>query len=494
MASTYPLSNLQLYAPRSFAGLSEENNLANHFLIEPAKTKAIVAYALSNSMYNKNGTSVMDLLTQGMGNTEEIESNSYEWDLYGANERAIEIIGNLGDGGSTPGYGRSQFRVVTAEKYFSVTDVLFLDDKTMVRVQEEIYAGNGGYVHVLQLIDPGMTTYVDPTMIAAGAKISKAYSPVEELSIKGGDLNFSTPFKMRNQLTILRKNHIVSRNAATDILVMELPAIDNPRGKTTKMWFTLVEWNFMAQWGLEKDTAAIFGVHSGSSPVAGENGRPVVSGAGLRQQIAPSNIRYYNKLTFNLLDDLLTDLSYGANPNGGNKDFIAFTGKQGLRAFSDAISDKFKSLGLTIIPREGQFFGGTGNELVFKGDQWVTAAFPNGITLTVREMPMYDNLVHNRTLDPVSGRPVESLRFTIFNIGNNMKNGSNITKMVKKDSADLMWNVAGSYDPYQINGGKRDFRTQRSSGIDGFEIFGLSHEGYRLSDPTSAAELIYMLA
>lgn len=494
MPSTYPLSNLQLYAPRSFTGLSEENNLANHFLIEPAKTKAIVAYALSNTMYNKNGTSVMDLLTQGMGNTEEITSNSYEWDLYGANERAIEIIANLGDGGTTPGYGRSLFRVVTAEKYFSVTDALFLDDKTMVRVQEEAYAGNGGWVYTLGLLEPDTTKYVDPVLISAGAMLSKAYSPVEELSIKGGDLNFSTPFKMRNQLTILRKNHVVSRNVATDILVMELPPIDNPRGKTTKFWFTLVEWNFMAQWGLEKDTAAVFGVHSGNTPLAGENGRPIVSGAGLRQQISPANIRYYNKLTFNLLDDLLMDLSYGANPNGGNKDFIAFTGKQGLRAFSDAITDKFKSLALTIVPREGQFFSGTGNELVFRGDQWVTAHFPNGITLTVREMPMYDDTIHNRTLDPNTGRPVESLRFTIFNIGNNMKGGSNITKMVKKDSADIMYNVAGTYDPHQINGGKRDFRTQRSSGIDGFQIFALTHEGYRLSDPTSAAELIYSIA
>ncbi len=490
----YPLSNLQLYAPTNWAGLSEENNLANHFLLEPEKTKAMVAYALSNSMYNKNGTSVMDLLTQGMGNTETIDATSYEWDLYGASERAIDIIDNLGDGGSTPGYGRSTFRVVTAEKYFSVTDVLFLDDKTQVRIQEEIYQGHGGYVHVLQLIDPSNTIYVDPAMITAGARLSKAYSPVEEYSIKGGDMNFATPFKMRNQLTILRKNHIVTRNAATAKLVMELPAIDNPRGKTTKFWFTLVEWNFMAQWGLEKDTAAIFGTHSGANPVVGENDRPVVMGAGLRQQIAPSNIRYYNKLTFNLLDDLLMDLSYGANPNGGNKDFIAFTGKQGLRAFSDAISDKFKSLGLTIVPREGQFFSGTGNELVFRGDQWVTAHFHNGITLTVREMPMYDNLVHNRTLDPISGRPVESLRFTIFNIGNNMKNGSNLTKMVRRDSSDMMWNVAGSYDPYQVNGGKQDFRTQRSSGIDGFEIFALSHEGYRVSDPTSCAELIYAVA
>lgn len=497
MAYTAPLSKFQMYSTRSWAGLSEENNLRNAFMTEPTKMKSIVAYALSSTYYNRTtaGTSVMSLLTDGLGATETIESDEYRWDLFGQNERAIEVLGNKGDGGSTPGYGRTTFRVTFVEKYFAVTDTLSADDYTQVRVQSEPYQGDGGWIYELGLVEPDPTKYIDPLMISAGARFSKLFSAVEELSMKGGDMNFVAPFKMKNRLTRLRKNHTVSRDVATDLMIMEMPAIDNPNGPKTKYWFTKVEWDFMAQWAKEKDQAMIRGIHSGDQPLAGENGRPVTQGAGLRQQISPANIRYYNKLTYKLLDDLLADLSYTAVPNGGNHRFLAFTGKQGLRAFSNAINDHFKGIGASILVNgQGLFIDGQGNNLTFTGDQWVTANFPNGVVLTVREMPMYDDPITNRQLDPVTGKPTESFRFTIFNIGANVKGGANIKKVVKKDSEDIMTITPGMYNPYKVpNGGKSGFAVEAGSGLDGFTIYALTHEGIMLADPTSAAELLYSI-
>ena len=494
MAFNSPLSKLQLYSPRNWSGLSEENNLRNAYMTQPAEVKAVLAYALSSTYYNKKGTSVMALLTDGVGASEEITSEEYQWNVYGANERSIPCIGNLEANNSTPGYGGAEFRVILAEKYFAATDTLIADDRTQVRMQIEPYLGSGGWVHTFRLHGDN-TSFIDPIMISAGASFSKQFSAVEELSIKGGSTNFAAPFKMRNRLTTLRKNHAFSRNVLTDLLVIEMPAINDPKGPTTKLWFTLAEWNFMAQWGKEKDNAMIHGQHSGDFPVPGENGRPVLMGAGLRQQISPANIRFYNKLTYKLLDDLLSDLSYASQKNGGDTNFIAFTGRQGLRAFSDAISDKFKSLGVTILAGQGQYIGGTGNKLTFLGDQWVTANFPNGVTLTIKYMPMYDDLIDNRILDPNTGRPTESLRFSLFNIGNNSDGQPGIKKYVKKDSEDIYGITAGMYNPYDLPNSKHNtFNKPMSSGLDGCEIFALTQEGICLADPTSASELIYSVS
>ena len=48
----------------------------------------------------------------------------------------------------------------------------------------------------------------------------------------------------------------------------------------------------------------------GTCNLKGTNGRPVFMGAGLLEQIAPSNKRYYTRLTAGLLEDFLFDLSY----------------------------------------------------------------------------------------------------------------------------------------------------------------------------------------
>lgn len=491
--ANYKIGNpqLQLYTTKNFAGMTEENHLKNAFLTQPYQMRSVISYMLSDTYYSRGESSVLPLLTDGIGTTEEVDNSEVRWDIFGQNERAIDVIGNYGDGGTTPGYNKSSFRVKLAEKWFAQSDVLFADDKTMVRVQFEPVQDGGGYMYTLQLNGGDLTKFIDPIMITAGARFSKAYSTVEEFSDKGGNTTFAAPFKMKNRLTTLRKNHAVTRTAATDVLIMELPSPNDP-GKTTKYWFRLAEWAFMAQWAKEKDFMYIYGQYSsdaitGINGIAGANGRPVMSGAGLREQISPANIRYYNQLTYKLLDDTLLDLSYNATANGGNHKFVALTGKMGMRMFSDAVNDKFRSLGVTIV-NEGRFISGTGNELVFTGDQWRTAHFPNGVSLTIREIPLYDDLISNRTLHPESLRPIESYRFTIFNIGNGKDGKANVRKVVKKNSQDLMWNVSGSIDPY-VNPAK-SFGTNRATGKDGFEIFGLTEEAIILADPTSAAEII----
>jgi hypothetical protein len=56
----------------------------------------------------------------------------------------------------------------------------------------------------------------------------------------------------------------------------------------------------------------------------------VYRGAGLLQQISPSNRRAYTKLTADILEDFLYNLSYNILGFGERK-FMALTGEMGMR-------------------------------------------------------------------------------------------------------------------------------------------------------------------
>ncbi len=107
------ISPLQVLQTRDFKGLTEYNHLVNAYLAEPEKVGSILAYA-----FGKQENNVLTLLTGGIGNTLTVNSKEYEWDLHSENERSIMVTLTSPDGGTTPGYGRANFRVYLEEKWF----------------------------------------------------------------------------------------------------------------------------------------------------------------------------------------------------------------------------------------------------------------------------------------------------------------------------------------------------------------------------------------
>src|SRR5690606_11750977 len=117
------ISPLQLYTTRNFNGLTESNHLSNAYLTEPDQVGSVLSLAFGKK------DSVISLITGGIGNVDYLDSlqvnnREYQWDLHTFTDRAIEVTGNLGDGGSMPGYSQGTFRVKLAEKWFESTDVL----------------------------------------------------------------------------------------------------------------------------------------------------------------------------------------------------------------------------------------------------------------------------------------------------------------------------------------------------------------------------------
>ena len=182
------------------------------------------------------------------------------------------------------------------------------------------------------------------------------------------------------------------------------------------------------------------------------------------------------------------DLSYNASRWGGDYNFIALTGKMGIREFNKAVLERQKDLGITVT-NSGTFITGTGDSLTLTG-HFKTVEFLNGVSLTVKEFSPYDDKVRNRTLHPTTKKPIESYRFTILNFGT-VKGKANIRKVAKKNSENAMWYVAGSTTPFGEVASSMS--VMRSNGLDGYEVHLLSECGIQIHDPTSSGEMILRL-
>lgn len=479
------VSPLQLHQLRKLpSGMTESSHLSNAYLTEPERMDGVLAFAFGTQ--NEN---VLAMLTGGLGNTRFIENREYKWDLHGQVERSIEISADPITTGDKPGLGGMPINFKVAEMIWAVSDNLVSDDGTQIRISQ--IRNNGlDYIVSAVLTDPDRSKWLDPSQIAIGARWSKDYSTVEEFSSKGGGTDFQAPMTLTNQLTTLRKGYSVTRSAATDVMVIEL---FGPDGQSTKLWTKLAEWTALGQWYKEIDRALLYSVYNkdaqGTVTLKGENQRPVYHGAGLRQQISPANKKTYYKLTYELLDTFLLDLSYNANRWGGNYNFVALTGKMGMREFSNAISERQTALGITVTDN-GTFITGKGDSLTLTG-HFKSVEFLNGIKLTVKEFHPYDDIVRHRTLHPVTKKPIESYRFTILNFGT-INGKANIRKVAKKNSENAMWHVCGSTTPF--GDVAKSISTMRSSGLDGYEVHMLAEIGIQIQDPTSCGELIMRLA
>lgn len=489
MSLNQSVSPLQIYKTTNFKGLLEQNHLAHAYLTEPHKMEAVLAYAFGT--HSRKG--LLDLITGGLQNTAYVLDNrEYTWDLHMRTDRSIPISRVDDAANVTPGAGGGTFKLIFGEQWFSVTDELVSENLTSVRVISEPTTDGTDWIYTVQLTDPNQT-FLAPTQLAAGARWTRDYSSVEEFSDKGGTVSFASPTKLRNCLSTLRLEYAITRSAFTDVMVVELPDPENP-SSTTKLWAKLADWEMMSQWQRDKDRNMLYSIYNNAPGQAvnmkGLNGRPVYKGAGLRQQISPANKYYYNgTLTYDFFDGVLMDLSYAAQYYGGNHKFMALTGKMGMRVFTDAIIEKYKHLGLTVVDA-GIFLDGNGNDLTFNAPQFKTVKFLNGIELTLVEFEPYDDLDRNgRALHPKTLKPLESYRFTIMNIGS--KDGkSNLQKVVKKDSGNIIRYVEGSTSPVAGVSGKM---SSAASKKDGYEMYMIWEGGIMLKDPTASAEIILSL-
>jgi hypothetical protein len=472
------VNGLQLYQGKKFAGLTDSNQLANAFLTEPEMVNNTLSFVFGWKYKNP-----LSMFTGGLGRTKTIGNREYQWKLIGDLERPIAVVRTLGDGGSTPGLYGQPFRVVLAEKEFVSGEILIPDNRdfSVIVIGDAVQDGDG-FIYTFKLINPDQAAFMPPALLAAGKEFSKDYSAFEEGSSRSGTTTYGTPFELRNHLTTQRKSREITGSAQTDVMAVVMK--DPESGKTSYLWTDVQEWTFLGQWYRELDRSLMYSTHNtginGTTDLKGETGRPVYIGAGLRQQISPSNKRFYTDLTENSIREFMLDLTYNVKGDGDAK-FVAMAGWGFMDLFDRAMKKSVAAW--TLV--DSKFVTGSGQDLTL-GGQFKTYKGINGIEMTVVHQPLYDDPTHNRQLHPVTGRPAESYRATFIDYG--MYNGeSNIMKVAKKDRESVMWYTGGSTSPAGHNNSSS---RMGSSTFDGYAVHVLAETGIMIQNPMSCGEMI----
>lgn len=482
------LNGLELYRGKWFSDLVDENMLSNALLVKPHEVSSIISYVFGTM---DNGySSTLDFFTGGLGKTMTIDQREYRWKVMIDSDRAVTIrsaksAGSVITSGSTNiGLGNAPIQLWLEDKWFGPGAILELDDKEyQLRVAGAPYQDGNEWVYTCFIADGQSTSTIPAMYLLPGTQVSRLGSAYEEYSEEADIINYNTHIELHNHLTTVRLSYDITGAAYSTVLAVALK--DPKTGKTSYLWSDFQEWKAMREWVKRMERQLVYSKYNanpdGTTDLMGTNGRPVYIGAGLLQQIAPSNRRYYTELTADLLEDFLFDLSY--NMLGTNeRKFVAFTGEMGMREFDRILKDKVS----TFTTVDTKFVTGSGQALVL-GGQFVTYRMTNGIELTVKHMPLYDDIVHNRKLHPVTGKPLESYRFTFLDFG--MRDGeANIVKVVRKGREFVQWYTGGSVAPGA--GYAKSISTLRSNAKDGYSVHFLGEVGIMVRDPRACGELI----
>jgi hypothetical protein len=457
--------------------------LANALMTRPHEVSTVLSY-----IFGTYENSTIDFLTSGLGKTMTIANREYEWPVMIQHDKAVEIQAAQWNGADitstdVPGINQTAIKIWVREKWFGPGAVLALDDRDyQVRIAGEPIQDGEFFIYTVYVVG-NADAYILPSLLEKGKKLSREGSAYEEYSEEADIVNYSTPFKLRNHLTTMRLSYDITGDAYSSVMVIAMK--DPKSGKSTYLWSDYQEWVALRQWYNTIDRFLVYSKYSsnqdGTADLKGTNGRPVYIGAGLLQQIAPSNKQTYTKLTADLLEDYLFNLSYNLLQKGERK-FVALTGEMGMKEFDRVLKEKASAYQLT----DTKFISGSGQELTL-GGQFTTYKMLNGIELTLKHFPLYDNIVYNRQLHPVSGKPLESYRMTFLDFGS--RDGeSNIQKVVRKDREMSMWHNAGSVAPGA--GHAKSKSVLRSNAKDGYSVHFLTEQGIMVKDPTTSGELI----
>lgn len=476
-----------MYKGKWFSDLVDENMLSNALMVKPHEVAGVVSYVFGSM--DSGYSSVLDFLTGGMGKKMTIDQREYRWKVMIDSDRAVTIRSAKWNGGditssSTAGLGNTPIMLWLEDKWFGAGAIIELDDKEyQLRVSGAPYQDGNEWVYTCFIADGQSSSYIPYQYLQSGSQVSRLGSAYEEYSEEADIINYNTHIELRNHLTTHRLSYDITGSAYSTVLAVALK--DPKTGKTSYLWSDFQEWKAMREWNKRMERQLVYSKYNanpdGTTDLMGTNGRPVYIGAGLLQQISPSNRRLYTQLSADLLEDFLYDMSY--NMLGTNeRKFVAFTGEMGMREFDRVLKEKVAAY--TVV--DSKFITGAGQELTL-GGQFTTYRMTNGIELTVRHLPLYDDTIHNRKLHPVTGKPLESYRFTFLDFG--MRDGEpNIIKVVRKDRELVIWHTGGSVTPGA--GYAKSNTTLRSNAKDGYAVHFLGECGIMVRDPRACGELI----
>lgn len=485
------ISNLQQYGPKDWQGLTTKNHLGKVFLRNP-----IIVSDTIDRLFDMELGDDLDRFMDQFPYIELNEDEEFEWMLQGSEYKNVPLVeaydeaGNApGDAGfERPGVGLTTFFVVFQERFFEATDLIIGEDTEAYQLRvKDVKPKGTDWEYEVQLVTGDYQLFVPIAELRPGVRWSKEYSLVEQtLSKRGGTVSHTSPFKMRNRCSMIRKEYEVPGNMIESGKNQPVAwKWKTEKGKTETLWINYLDWKFMKEFKREKSILTMYAQSNkgedGTYSNFGDSGYEIKQGAGLLAQVAPSNVFYYNDFSLDYLGEILLQLSIGKLKEDSRK-FVLGTGEYGYYVFHKALEER----GLQFSANNaGNRVSGTGNNLKLQG-QFVEWGFINGIEVGLMKIPHFDDPVREKKIHPDGGL-VKSREFLIMDFGS-QEGKPNIQK-VKVKGAEMMYRyIPGLRDPFSA-GGKGSPEIAASS-VDGYKVMVGAICGVKVHNPLRMARLI----
>lgn len=432
------------------ANMTEANNLGRALMLKPDVFEGAMTQIFTSQNYYSDNP-----LTSGLFMSNKVEhtnSTEWEWELKGGNTRPL-VVTDFVETAPQPGRFNTEYSLVLDENFYIAGDVITpgtTNKRYQSRVQENPIRHGNGWLYKLVLVTDDSNGFIPTSFLKQGTRWGKLYSQYEEGAEQSGSTQYSLPIMLHNRMGRLRKMYRVTGDAVNQVLAVKIP---DSKGTYHDSWLNYAEVEYWQQWYAEIERSAWYSIQT--NKVMGATGRPVITGPGIQEMLEDSHIHYYNHLTASLIEEYLMDIFYSRIKPGSKRSIKAYTGEYGMILFHRAMQQLVDKSTWSIVGSNFNPITKVNSEFhknaYSVGYQFVKYQMANGIELELVHNPLYDDQDINFEIDPVTGRPVESMRFTFLDFSGEGKT-SNV-RLVEKINGLKFGYTAGLTSPFGPNTG-----------------------------------------
>jgi len=429
------------------ANMTELNHLGAALVAKPHVYEGKMNQLFSAQNYYSDNP--LSSIAWANGSEEFITTMEFEWQLKGATSKPLVVIENVEPvANTTPGKGKTTFKIKLDENWYQAGDVISPGDagqNFQCRIMEEPVRHGNGWAYTVRLKSDDFNAFLPVQYLQPGQQWGKLWSEYEEGANQDGSTQYSMPMTVSDSLGKFRKKYEVTDYASEEVLAVKL---QDTKGGFHDRWIKYAEVEYWQQWYRELERSYWYNTKTKS--VQGSTGRSVDNFAGIQQKLKDSHIHYYSELTGTLIEEYLLDIFYSRIKPGSQRKIKVFTGEFGMLLFNRAMQDIMEKRGWIIAnsnfsPVEKTKSAYHSNAYSI-GYQFVTYKMHNGAELELVHNPLYDDRSINFEIDPITGYPTESMRFTFLDFTGS--NGNSNVKIISKKDGYKFGYVGGLISPY----------------------------------------------
>ena len=445
------ISPFQRYESEDITGLVTKSHLGYRFGIEPQQASKVATMIHQANL----GATVNAYLNQFPTKT-FLTDDDFTWDITTNGKKNVPLakaevtLGTALADTDRAGLNYSEFYLYFHEAYFTDVNVIVGERNEVYPIQILDDPSNIGglWRYRCRLLTGDPALFIPVGEIAAGKRFSKDFSPFDkELSIKGGGVHYTFPYKLMNAFTMIRMQDTIPGN------MIERPVkfswIDPVSKKLMTTWMDYRSYELEMQYQDEINHMLVYATanktEKGTYVQKGKSGRVLQMGAGIKQQMEAANYNTYNSFDIKKFTEMLLDLTVGKIIMG-QREVTVLTGEWGMYQFHEAL-ESYTAL-YTPARDNYRIYAGKGNVMGFRG-QFLEYIGPNGIKVNIVHDALKDDFARNKIYYPGGQGLAESRVYDIMNMGTS-DGRPNIQKVALAKFGDIRGYEAGLRDPFTI--------------------------------------------